>query len=756
MRGYWHIYALAAAMSFLTILVDNYWFIAGFLLWLCYLYKKERLGKGHFVVSLAFFLFFLNYFPVLEDIKIPPPSENLQHQGKIISPVTTTPEKVEFIMQESNSETKTAVVYFPEEESPEAPAEFAYGASCIVQGEMELPPEARNPGQFDYREYLLTKGIAYQVVVDSIDAVTCEDSSFLQRIYTLRERLLSHVSGTFSQETAAWMRGLVLGDDSHISEETIELFQRWSLSHVLAISGLHIGLAVGFVYFLLIKLNLFTKEKAQWFLIFFLPVYTVVAGGEPSILRAASMVLLFILLNKLKVKMLPSDVISIVFLILILADSYMIYHVGFQLSFAVTFGLILSAKLLSETKQPFFQVLQIGFVAQLMILPLLFAYFSLFQPLSILLNWLVVPYFSGFVIPFMFVLLLFSPLPFLPGIMDTLFVRLNELVIDMIAWVDVNFSYPWIMGSLPLIFAVLYYVLLYFLMKYLQEGKPDMSFKYGIAITAVVIAVMLKPYFSPEGRVTMLDIGQGDSFVIELPYRSGVMLIDAGSKYSFTDMQPTENVYEQIIKPYLYSRGIREIDAVFITHEDIDHAGSLRFILEEMHVENLFISPHNQTTLKQIQKSEHDTTVQVIDQGDQLTIGSHRFEVLAPEEDQRSANENSLVLHSQIGGKDWLFTGDIGSSQERVLIQKYPNLPVDVLKVAHHGSNTSTDPSFLEHISPEFALIPVGVENQFGHPAPDVVEAIEKEGAVILRTDIDGAVQYKFIGSEGTFYRYLP
>src|SRR5699024_10525890 len=127
-------------------------------------------------------------------------------------------------------------------------------------------------------------------------------------------------------------------DDSGIDEDVTGLFQKWSLSHILAISGLHVGLVVGLLYLLLVKLNIVTKEKAEWLMICFLPFYVLLAGGEPSVKRACGMVLLFIILNKIKLRFSVTDTLSIVFLLLIIFDKFIVYHAGFQLSFAVTFG----------------------------------------------------------------------------------------------------------------------------------------------------------------------------------------------------------------------------------------------------------------------------------------------------------------------------------------------------------------------------------------------------------------------------------
>ncbi|MBM7597905.1 competence protein ComEC [Virgibacillus halotolerans] len=764
MKGYWHFAAIAATMSMLTILFDSYWFVAGFFLWLFYLYYDDRLGKVPLFISLTCFLLFSLHIPsITADDSHTQTFTSSQIAGEIVSPIDSTEQKLDFVFADEQSKSKLLVVYFPDEEAPQNALEInpslKYGASCVIAGQPELPEKHTNPGQFDYRHFLLTKGITHQLIVDSLDDITCTGSSFLHRIYKSRTALIARVEKSISKETAAWLNALVLGDDSLIDDNTVELFQKWSLSHILAISGLHVGLIVALMYFILIKLNLFTKEKAQWVMIFFLPFYALIAGGEPSVWRASTMVLMFIILNKTRMNLSVTDTLSIVFLLLILFDKYIVYHIGFQLSFIVTFGLILSRKWFSTTKPPLIQVLKISFVSQMMIVPLQIAYFSIFQPLSILLNFIIVPYFSLFVIPFMFILMLITIVfpVMITRLFDRLFVPINDTVISLIESIDGVADYPMIIGSFPIGAAIIYYVLFFVFMSLLQKEKLLHAFKYGCAFSILIICLAIRPYLSPTGTVTMLDMGQGDAFVIELPYRKGVIFMDAGARFSFQDMEPTDVVYKQVIKPYLYSRGINKIDAIFLSHEDLDHIGSVPFMVNELKVAQIIISDYYEISDQEaFDWQENNVKVERAAFGEQIEVGGQQFQVLSPMEKRATENENSLILYTAIGGKSWLFTGDVSLNEEKDLIETFPHLSVDVLKVAHHGSNTSTDPSFVEHIKPAFALISAGENNMYGHPTPEVIGTLDTAAVTILRTDEDGAVQYRFNHDEGTFYKFVP
>ncbi|MGP4107209.1 DNA internalization-related competence protein ComEC/Rec2 [Virgibacillus sp. L01] len=758
MKGYWYVPALGVVSSALSIIYHSNWFIVIFFIWLLVLFFANRLGKLITLTSIALSIIFFFYIPDLETIlqEEVTSSPETDLSGQIASPINESSSKIDFIIKEYTSNKKILIVYYKNEQDINHNLKF--GATCNIKGTPELPSQSRNPGQFDYQHFLLSQGITHEVVVNSLESLDCSGSSTLNKIHAIRTSLINYTADKLSHQTSIWLNALVLGDDSQLSEETVELFQRWNLSHLLAISGLHVGLIVGLLYFLLIKLNILTREKAQWVIIFFLPLYALVAGGEPSVWRASSMVLLFLLINKVQYKFSVTDVLSIVFILLILLDRYIIYSIGFQLSFCVTMGLLLSKRWLAQTNVSIFSILKISFLSQMVILPLQLLYFSTFQPLSILLNVMVVPYFSLFVIPFMFLLLLMSPfagalLPYL----EILFNRIHDHFISFICLIDQFAYYPWVIGSFSLGDTIVYYSVLLIFLKNLELAKLKQAFLYGCILTLVVMAIALKPYFSPVGSVTMLDIGQGDAMVVELPYRKGVILIDAGARMSFEDGQSTPGVYKQIIKPYLFSRGIREVDALFISHEDSDHMGSLPFMLDNVDVKKIIVSEYyefdEQLTHLLVKANAQVERVEI---DNEIVIEEQAFHVVSPNKDRQNTNENSLVLYTTLGGKSWLFTGDIGRETEKEMIALYPNLKVDVLKVAHHGSNSSTGQEFLKQIKPAFALLSVGLNNSYGHPHNEVITTLEEQNVALFRTDKHGAIQYYFKDDDGTFFTIFP
>jgi len=214
--------------------------------------------------------------------------------------------------------------------------------------------------------------------------------------------------------------------------------------------------------------------------------------------------------------------------------------------------------------------------------------------------------------------------------------------------------------------------------------------------------------------------------------------------------------YSAIIKPYLDSRSIYTIDTVFLTHEHIDHYGSLPFLIEDKAVENIVTNPYFMWTdelIIPIEENKIDITYAYPQQI--ITVKGHDFLVLSPLEDMASANNNSLVLHTVFGQLSWLFTGDIEEEAEKKILQFYDYIKVDVLKVAHHGSSTSTSDAFLQKLRPDYALIPVGLNNMYRHPSNEVIKALEQDDIHIYRTDLDGAIQYVYDSRSVWFEHFL-
>lgn len=734
-----------------------------YVIWLIYLGVIKTLNINFICVAFIVLIGSIIFLPnITNQLK---PENTIDDQvvlkGKINSQVYLKDTSLFFTLMQ-NKEVKINIRYFYEKDVREVKSalkNIETGRSCVIKGKQNNQKQKSNPGQFDYAKYLADQGIHSEIVVQKIDDIICGQKTLFTPIWSIRNKLIFLLKENYSDFSSSWLIALVLGEDSFINTEVIEIFRHWNISHLLAISGLHTAIFIGILYAIFTKLLKLTIERTQILIIIALPLFTILSGAEPSVIRASFMVILFIVLNLLKIKLLPSDILSLVFISLLIINPLLINHIGFQFSFAVTFSLLISSKWLSQTNNRLIQSLQISFISQIIILPLQLHYFNVFQPLSILLNIIVIPYFTIIVIPGMFLMLISLLLPpFIIASFDVVFQSIHHLFLKYLFKLNDLFPEHFIVGELNMNHFLIYYLILFIFMWSLEKYRMKQSIIFGMAFILMIFYLNTKETYSSEGRVTMLDIGQGDAIMIELPYREGVFMIDAGSHFSFTDMKATKTVYNQVIKPYLYYRGIDVIDGVFLSHDHIDHTGSLQFLLEEFHVKEVFISPYHPVERELLELfKENKTILTVIQPTEKFARSNLQFQVLHPVKDHHDENDNSLIIYSKIGGISWLFNGDASTHNELDLIKTFPKLKVDVLKVGHHGSNTSTHETFLETIEPRYALISAGENNVYGHPTPNIIERLQAYGISVYRTDQDGAIEYVFNikTKEAYFNHYL-
>lgn len=723
-----------------------------------YLYYILSFPKW-FISLLILFVIGLQTFISVSSGQIPsPPSEMQTIQGTITSMVEQKETYLRFQIQMEDDRNKSEVYYFFNDSPPQTIPSLKTGATCIFTGKFQDIPTARNPGQFDYKNYLLTQGVSSQFILESLQPEHCYGSSAIDAVYHLRSFLLDTVQNKVSTTTYAWIAALLFGDRSHLDEEIVTLFQNWQLSHLLAISGLHVGLLLSIVFFLCLYFFRITVERVSFLMIVCLPFYPFLSGGAPSVWRATLLAIALLLLKKFPLKLSKTDILSIIFLSLVFVNPSIVYSLAFQFSFLVTYSIMFSNKLIFDPQTGNqWIMLRISFISMWIILPIQLHHFYEFHPLSVIINLVVIPYFSLFVLPVLIAILFVIPFSPILIFVDPFFQKVHELFILCLESVDTIWPWSWLFGSFPIYYYVPFYILLGIFFVYFENGKARKAFFSGCMLVAFLMFIAIRPYINPAGYITMLDVGQGDAIVIELPYRKGVIMIDAGGKLDSDFSQASSETYDQIILPFLRSKGINHIDAIFASHADADHIGSIPYILKDYSPDYLITSDYfDQAALEAYQSLSTDTKHLTVRAGDHIKIKEHSFYIHFPSDDQLNRNDNSLVIHSNFGEKDWLFTGDISKNSEGKLVAQSPSLRADVLKVAHHGSNTSTSKDFLKHVKPQYGLISAGQHNRYGHPHNEVLDNLYEQGVLSLRTDKNGAIIYQFTESAGTLFTYLP
>ncbi|CAM3815579.1 DNA internalization-related competence protein ComEC/Rec2 [Mesobacillus zeae] len=642
------------------------------------------------------------------------------------------------------------------------------GTSLRLTGKLQVPETATNPNAFDYRTYLARKQIFWVFRTSSLNVnpYSQSHSSIVTSIKRLRQRQVISLEENLSKDTAAISAALLFGNRELMDSELQKSYQKTGTIHLLSISGLHVGLLAGLVYYLLIRIG-FTREKAQILLIAALPFYAVLTGLAPPVNRAVIMLLIYLAGQRFSVKISSLDSLSLAFMLLLLADPFSLYNPGFQLSFLVSFSIIVSSSSILKTfKSAAGKLAGVSVIAQLSGTPVILFSFYEFSFISFAANLVFVPLFSYVILPLVIAdYLLACTFPvaaiFVEGILE-LSVRFAGKLSGLLAslpWSSVVFGKP---SFLMLTFQSAA-ILLFFLL--LEKDPVPVRMARLMILPAIPLAFQFfLPYSSSEGKIVFLDVGQGDSILIELPYRHGTYMIDTGGSLAFSreawqEKRNSFNTGEDILLPYLKSEGIRSIDKLVLTHGDADHVGGAVSLMSGMDVKEVLLPQFAQESdleRKIIAAAREDTRMARIEAGNKWVAGNAQFQALWPASKQKDKNDGSIVLWASIGGKTWLFTGDLGEKGEQQLLKNYPDLNIDVLKAGHHGSRHSSSEAFINQVTPNIAVISAGRNNRYGHPHKEVLMELQARNARVLRTDTNGAVIFSFRGESGTFSSWNP
>ncbi|TDB50842.1 MULTISPECIES: DNA internalization-related competence protein ComEC/Rec2 [Bacillaceae] len=639
---------------------------------------------------------------------------------------------------------------------------------CMLKGKLSSFEERRNPNAFNYKGYMDTKHVHWKLKASTFTPSLCHPSkqlSFLQRLSIYRQHGIDYLQKNVPQPASSFMQALIYGERSQIDSDLLQLYQSFGLIHLLAISGLHVGLMTFMFFYVLIRMGM-TRQLATNILLVTLPLYAIIAGGAPSVIRAVLMSMLALASTKYQKKISLTDSIALAFLLMIAVNPFYILQVGFQLSFVVTLFIVLSAQvILKRITSTMGQLLLVSFIAQLGSLPLLLFYFYEVSLLSLPLNMIYVPLFSTVILPlclFIFTTsFFFLPIAAIGQWILNNVLLLSEWFLQRIH----NLSPVFVVttGKLSLWVVGLLYIAIYSVLWSIEKKKYTSFF--SIVTVLILVVQCLFPYVNPYGKVTMIDVGQGDSLLIELPYRRGVYLIDTGGSVLFSSegwqvRRDLFDVGKDIVMPVLKSKGIGKVNKLLITHGDYDHGGSASTLLDQVKIEQVVLGKKKQLTDLEVniieQARKANSKISYVKKGDYWKQGDTSFYILSPTGTETTSNNSSIVLFTELGGISWLFTGDLEEAGEAEILRTIPSIQADVLKVAHHGSKSSTSPAFLRALNPQIALISAGKKNRYGHPHNEVVERLQEANVFIYRTDENGAITYTFRKNKGTFYTELP
>ncbi|TYP48672.1 DNA internalization-related competence protein ComEC/Rec2 [Thermosediminibacter litoriperuensis] len=634
-----------------------------------------------------------------------------------------------------------------------------YGDVVEFSGYLRMPTNYENPGGFDYRGYLARKGITATMFSREMKYMGRDDvNPLVKTALGIRDGIQDFYRKHLPPKMAALLTGIVLGLKGDIPADTLKAFSDGGVIHVLAASGLNVTIVYAAIQRVL---NFFNLSPAFCFFAGSAAVlfYSLMAGMSPPVLRAALMLEVVMLGRLVGRKSDPVNSLCFAGFLLLLINTYNIFSASFQLSFAATLGLILFYRplkhLFSSTPAFFRDSAAAILSAQLLLLPFSAYYFHKVSLIGFLLNFIIVPLTGMALIGG----LLSGIMNFLIPVLSVPIIKVTGLLLFIIERITAfGAGLPFAAVAIPspgLLVFIAYLALIAIAFDQIAiASNIDRRLKTAVAGALIIILAVSVFSTEPGFEVTFLDVGQGDCIFIKTD-DGGTVLIDGGGMPSH--YVGDFDVGRDVVLPYLYDRGIRKLDVVVFSHFDSDHAGGLLSIMKELEVKTVVIGhPDGSEIFRKMMEiaGRKNIPVLTVARGDTFRVGSAVFLVLNPERNSMSGedNDNSVVLKMFFRGFRFLFTGDLGFEGEKDIIGAGYDVRADVIKIGHHGSAASTSVEFLTRVNPAFAVISVGENNSFGHPAPRVIELLESQKVKVYRTDIHGAVSFKIKGNDVKIY----
>lgn len=676
--------------------------------------------------------------------------------GTIVSDPQEKEYKTKYILKidtiNSNKKYKnTKVILYTKKEKET----LKYGDKIELVGNFKLAQERRNPGGFDYRFYLKTKKIYGIVTTKNTKKLKENNANIISMIANKTANVIKNQSKKMlKNKEACLLIGLLIGDTDEIDEETKEDFRNSNLTHMLAVSGLHVSYVLLGVNYIITKVKIH-KKLSKIIVMLLILFFILVTGATPSVLRAGTMTIYLIIGGIFYRRISVFSSLNLSLLVIIIMNPYCLFDVGLQLSYAGTIGIVYLYPIIKEKIYNKANSILITISANIVIIPIMLYNFNTISLTFFISNLLAGPI-IGIIIILGFSIIIIS-LIFFP--IANIFSKILNLLIILFlntakACANLPFSKIFIITP-TLKFIFLYYCLLVFIIiKERIQIRINIKLKNKV-IAILIILVIINPikYFSnikqSNLKIYFVDVGQGDSTCIVTP-KNKVILIDGGGN----SKDENYDIGKQTLLPYLLDKKINKIDYCIVSHFDSDHCGGLMYILKNLKVKNIIIGKQYEEyeNYKEFIKIAKDKkiNIRVVEAGEKITIEKNLYiDVLWPINRekmviQNAINNNSLVFKLRYINFSMLFTGDIEEIAEKEILDNYKEntelLKSTILKVAHHGSKTSSTKEFINIVKPKYAVIGVGKDNKFGHPSNVTIENLKTINTEIYRTDEMGEI----------------
>ena len=586
------------------------------------------------------------------------------------------------------------------------------GDKVKVSGIISEPTNPTIKNTFNYKKYLNNKDIYHLINIDNIIVIS-KNKNIYYKVKEFVYKRLNHNKYLYT---------FIVGDKFYLSQEIKNSYQENGISHLFAISGMHITLLSNIILKLLSTLKV--KENKRYLITSIILIfYLLIVGLSPSILRGVLFFIVFKYNNLYYFYIKPTNLFILVLCISLLINPKYIFEVSFQYSFLISFTLIYMSEFLSS-KNYFISLIKTSIISSIVSLPISLYNFYSINVLSVIYNLLFIPLITIIVFPLSLITFIFPQITpiynFITDIMENISIVLSKIKLGKLVFMKIH----------P-IFYILYLIIIFIVFYFIKKN----NFKYIFILLFILLIHYIYPSTKNDAFINFIDVGQGDSILI---HNDKNILIDTGGKESSTKEKSI--VINKTI-PYLKSLGIKRIDYLILTHGDYDHMGESINLVEKDKVKNVIFNCGEFNNLeKELITKLNKNKVSYYSCINELDLENNKLFFLQTRE-YDNENDNSNVIYTEINNYKFIFTGDASINTEKEILKDY-NLPeIDVLKVGHHGSKTSSSKEFINEINPKYSIISVGKDNRYGHPNKEALDNLEN--SKIYRTDQDGSIMFK-------------
>lgn len=661
--------------------------------------QSKHLIKIITIIIFIITLLYTNYYPFK--------SKYTKDDKEFIGIVTKYEVKEDKITIEIKAKEKLLITYKYQDKEFN---NLSYGDKIKVKGTLITPSKNTNQNTFNYQKYLYHKKIYYLVKATSINKIANSHNY----LYTIKNTLYQKID---KLKSSNYIKTLLFCDNT-LAKEIKESYRTNGISHLFSVSGMHINFFVSIIY---LYLNKITYNKRIKYLItnIFIITYLILFPSS-SLLRSAVMSILYSINYLLKLKIKKIDILFLTLGVSLLINPFIIYDLGYIYSYTITFFLVLSSSTLKK-KNKINKIIYISLLSFLVSIPITIYNSYEINIISILLNIILVPIISIIILPLTILTYIF---PILDSILY-LFTNTLETISLFISKINIT---KIIFPKPSLLIIVLYYII--FLLSYQNK-------KYFYLNSILFIIIYISPYLNSNFEVVMFEVGEADCHLIKYPYNKNTILIDTGKN---------EYKIKNEVIPYLKSIGIKKIDYLIITHGDEDHIGGSITLINNFQVKNVILNKGTFTDLeKELIKNLNKKKIPYQININKINLSNHTIYLLNNTK-YNNENDNSIITYFTYQKYKFLYMGDASITTEDNLLENYNLNNISILKVGHHGSNTSSSKDFISQINPSISLISVGENNIYHHPNKEVINNLSKSR--IYRTDINNMVKLT-INSKG-------